>query len=105
MVFLRGVPAPAANARMFIAADGGHGHMAITGLTRLPNGRTYQVWFIRMQGPPIGGGVFDVDARGRAWGSIDPPAKLEEVREVTVTEEPLPGSAAPTGATLLDGRL
>jgi len=105
MVILKGAAVPAANARMFIAADGGHGHLAITGLTRLPKGRTYQVWFIRMQGPPIVGGAFDVDSRGRAWVSIDPPTKLEEVREVTVTEEPLPGSAAPTGATLLDGRL
>jgi len=105
MVILKGVAAPAANARMFIAADGGHGHMAITGLTRLPKGRTYQVWFIRVQGSPLVGGAFDVDTRGRAWVSIDPPANLDDLRTVTVTEEPVPGSAVPTGATLLDGRL
>ena len=105
MVILKGVTAPAANARMFIAADGGHGHMAITGLTRLPKGRTYQVWFIRMQGPPVDAGAFDVDSRGRAWVSIDPPTNLDDTRTVTVTEEPVPGSTVPTGATLLDGRL
>ena len=105
MVILKGVAAPAANARMFIAADGGHGHMAITGLARLPRGRTYKVWFIRVQGPPFGGGAFDVDTLGRAWVSIEPPANLDDVRTVTVTEEPLSGSTAPTGATLLDGRL
>jgi anti-sigma-K factor RskA len=105
MVILKGVAAPAANARMFIAADGGHGHMAITGLTRLPRGRTYQVWFIRVQGQPIVGGAFDVDPRGRAWVSIEPPANLDDVRAVTVTDEPVRGSTAPTGATLLDGRL
>ena len=104
MVILKGVAAPAANARMFIAADGGHGHMAITGLTRLPKGRIYQVWFIRVQGPPFVGGAFDVDTRGRAWVSIEPPANLEDVRAVTVTDEPTPGSAAPTGAALLDGK-
>jgi anti-sigma-K factor RskA len=105
MVILKGVAAPAANARMFIAADGGHGHMAITGLSRLPKGRTYQVWFIRAEGPPVVAGAFDVDSRGRAWVSIDPPANLEQVRSMTVTEEPVPGSTTPTGATLLDGRL
>jgi len=105
MVILKGVAAPAANARMFIAADGGHGHMAISGLTRLPEGRTYQVWFIQAQGPPLVGGAFDVDTRGRAWVSIDPPANLDDVRGVTVTNEPAPGSTAPTGAPLLGGRL
>jgi Anti-sigma-K factor rskA, C-terminal/Putative zinc-finger len=105
MVILKGVAAPAANARMFIAADGGHGHMAITGLTRLPKGRTYQVWFIRVQGQPIVGGAFDVDARGRAWVSIEPPANLDDLRAVIVTDEPIQGNTAPTGATLLDGRL
>ena len=105
MVILKGVAAPAANARMFIAADGGHGHMAISGLARLPKGRTYQVWFIRVQGRPLVGGAFEVDAHGRAWVSIDPPASLDDVRSVTVTEETIPGSTAPTGATLLDGRL
>ena len=82
LVIPKGVAAPAANARMFIAADGGHGHMAITGLSRLPKGRTYQVWF-----------------------TIDPPTNLDDVRTVTVTEEPIPASTVPTGATLLDGRL
>ena len=105
MVILKGVAAPAANARMFIAADGGHGHMAITGLTRLPKGRTYQVWFFRVQGPPLAGGTFDVDTRGRAWVSIEPPANLDDVRGVTVTNEPAPGSTAPTGVTLVEGRL
>jgi anti-sigma-K factor RskA len=105
MVILKGAAAPDANARIFIAADGGHGHMAITGLTRLPKGRTYQVWFIRAQGAPLGGGAFDVDTRGRAWVSIDPPANLDDVRAVTVTNEPAPGTTAPTGATLLGGRL
>ena len=105
MLILKGVAVPAANARMFIAADGGHGHMAITGLTPLSKGRTYRVWFIRAQGPPLVGGAFDVDSRGRAWVSIDPPANLDDVRAVTVTDEPLRGGTAPTGVTLLDGRL
>src|SRR5262249_34217081 len=105
MVILKGVTAPAANARMFIAADGGHGHMAITGLTRLPKGRTSAVGFVRMGGRPVVAGAFDVDSRGRAWVSIAPPTNLEDVRTVTVTEEPVPGSTVPTGATLLDGRL
>ena len=51
------------------------------------------------------GGAFDVDARGGAWVSIEPPTNLDNVRAVTVTDEPVPGGTAPTSATLLDGRL
>jgi anti-sigma factor RsiW len=104
VVILTGTGAPGASARLFVAADGGHGHLAITGVTPLPAGRTYQLWFERVGAPAVTGGAFRVAARGLAWVSVAVPLPLEEVRAITVTEEPAPGSAIPTGRRLLDAR-
>lgn len=104
VVILTGTGAPGASARLFVAADGGHGHLAIIGVNPLPAGRTYQLWFERAGEPPVTGGAFRVAARGLAWVSVAVPVPLEEVRAITVTEEPAPGSAAPTGRHLLDAR-
>jgi anti-sigma-K factor RskA len=104
LVILSGKGTPGASARLLVAMDGGHGHLAVAGLRPLPSGRTYQLWFVRPAGPAISGGTFMVDSKGRAWASIDPPASLDEVRVIMVTEEPAPGSAAPTGPDLLDAQ-
>jgi anti-sigma-K factor RskA len=104
LVILTGTGQPGASARLFVAADGGHGHLAISGLNALPRARTYQLWFLRSDAPPMPGGTFTVDARGRAWAKITVPAALEGVRAITVTEEPAPGSVAPTGHHLLEAR-
>ena len=104
LVILAGTGQPGANARLFVAADGGHGHLAISGLNALPRARTYQLWFLRGDAPPATGGTFTVDARGLAWAKITVPANLEEVRAITVTEEPVAGSVTPTGRPLLEAR-
>ena len=104
LLILAGTGQPGANARLFVAADGGHGHLAISGLNALPRARTYQLWFLRSNAPPVTGGIFTVDARGLAWAKITVPAALEEVRAITVTEEPVAGSVTPTGRPLLEAR-
>lgn len=101
LVVFAGTGKPGASARLFVAADGGPGHLAISGLTSLPRTRTYQLWFLRSSGSPATGGAFTVNARGLAWAKITIPVALEEVRAITVTEEPAPGSVAPTGHDLL----
>jgi anti-sigma factor RsiW len=101
MVILTEGKKPGGSARLFVAADGGHGHLAVAGLRPLPPARTYQLWFVRPNAPAVTGGTFTVDARGRAWATIDVPVSLEETRTVTVTEEPAPGSAAPSGRQVL----
>ena len=104
LIILSGKGRPGASARLLVAMDGGHGHLAVAGLPPLPSGRTYQLWFVRPAASAISGGTFMVDSKGRAWASIDPPASLDEVRVIMVTEEPAPGSAAPTGPDLLDAQ-
>jgi anti-sigma-K factor RskA len=101
LVILVGTGQPGASARLFVAVDGG-GHLAISGLTPLPRGRTYQLWFIRTGASAVTGGTFRVDSRGLAWAKAGVPASLDEVRAIAVTEEPAPGSVSPTGQQLLE---
>ena len=101
LVILAGTGHPGASARLFVAVDGG-GHLAISGLTPLPRGRTYQLWFIRTGASAVTGGTFGVDTRGLAWAKAGVPASLDEVRAIAVTEEPAPGSVSPTGQHLLE---
>jgi anti-sigma-K factor RskA len=100
VITLAGTGAPGASARIFVAVDGG-GHLAVSGLSPLPRERTYQLWFIRTAAPAASGASFGVDTTGRAWAKVAVPATLDDVRLIVVTEEPAPGSAAPTGAPLL----
>lgn len=104
VIILGGTGQPGASARLFVAADGGHGHLAIAGLSPLPRERTYQLWFIRAGASSISGATFTVGPLGRAWVKAAVPASLDDVRAIAITEEPAPGSAAPTGRHLLDAQ-
>jgi len=102
IVIFAGSGAPSASARLFVAVDGGHGHLAVSGLRPLPRDRTYQLWFLQRDAPAAAGTTFNVDAGGRAWVKVTVPASLDQVRAIAITEEPVPGSAAPTGQHVLD---
>lgn len=102
LVVLAGTGAPRANARLFVAVDGG-GHLAVSGLPQLPRGRIYQLWLVPTAGPAVSGTTFGVDVTGRAWAKVTMPSPLDDVRAIMVTEEQVPGSGAPTGRHLLDG--
>jgi anti-sigma-K factor RskA len=91
-----------ASGRLLVAIDGLHGHLATAGLRPLAADRTYQLWFLRPGAPSRSGGTFRVDSRGRAWATITVPVPLDEARVIAVTEEPAPGSMAPTGSYLLE---
>ena len=102
VVIFAGSSAPSASARLFVAVDGGHGHLAVSGLRQLPRGRTYQLWFLRRDAAAGTGATFNVDAGGRAWVKVTVPASLDQIRAMAITEEPVPGSPAPTGQHLLE---
>jgi len=104
MVILAGTGTPGANARLFVAVDGGHGHLAVSGLKRLQARRTYQLWFFRDAAPAAAGAAFNVDTLGRAWVKVAVPAPFDDTRAIAITEETAPGSSAPTGRHLLDAR-
>ena len=102
VIILAGAGAPKASARIFVAVDGG-GHLAVSGLGSLPPDRTYQLWFVR-SGGPLSAATFRVSQSGLAWVKVAPPASLDDVRKIMITEEPASGSPAPTGHDLLVAR-
>jgi hypothetical protein len=59
---------------------------------------------VRPGAPTVTGGTFRVDSRGRAWATITVPISLDEARVIAVTDEPAPGSMAPTGSYLLEAK-
>ena len=101
VVILAGTGKPEASARLFVAVDGG-GHLAVSGLSPLPGGRTYQLWFVQTGLPPVTGATFGVDNSGRAWVKVAVPSSLDDVQAIVVTEEPSPRGSAPTGRHLMD---
>jgi anti-sigma-K factor RskA len=104
LVILAGTGAAGASGRLLVAIDGHHGHLATAGLSPLAADRTYQLWFVRPGAPTVTGGTFRVDSRGRAWATITVPISLDEARVIAVTDEPAPGSMAPTGSYLLEAK-
>jgi hypothetical protein len=67
-------------------------------------GKTYQLWLIRSRAPAIvSGGTFTPDARRSALVQFDDAALASGVTAVAVTDEPMGGSAKPTGQKLLIG--
>ena len=76
-----------------------------TSLPPLPAGRTYQLWVLTAQTPPISNGwLFRPDSSGRAAAIFETPVDLPRPTAMAVTIEPDGGVPAPTGAMYLVGR-
>ncbi len=70
-----------------------------------PDGRTYQLWFIR-DGVPVPSVTFNTASDGRvAPIRVELPAGDGEITHAAVTEEPSGGSAQPTTTPFLVGEL
>ena len=72
------------------------------GLPRLPDRKTYQLWFIAA-GKPVSAGTFAVDPRGDASVQVDRVTDPRQIQAWAVTVEPLGGVPQPTGAMVLKG--
>ena len=75
--------------------------VAAFNLPPAPNGRTYQLWGIQGDEPPVSLGLFDVPADDPAVTLTSPSSVAFDV--AAVTEEPATGSAQPTSAPFLVG--
>jgi anti-sigma-K factor RskA len=102
---LAGQPAaPQASGRGYWSRSRGLVFTATT-LPALPAGRTYQLWVLPAQGPPISNRwLFRPDAAGRAAAVFDTPVDLPRPTALAVSIEPDGGVPAPTGALYLVGR-
>ena len=69
----------------------------------VPNGnRQYQLWFLHKEDPKaVDGGLFSVEADGRAVFEVDNPALTAGMTGLAITEEPQGGSPAPTTTPIL----
>ena len=75
-----------------------------TNLPALPSGRTYQLWVLTAQTPPISQGwLLRPDAAGRAAAIFATPVDLPKPTAMAVTIEPEGGAPAPTGDKFLVG--
>jgi len=87
--------------------DQSHQHLMLTinGMKPPATGRTYQLWVMaRGHAQPISAGTFAPDSSGRAEMTMPVPVEPGRLRRVAITEEPMGGSPAPTGAILFASR-
>ncbi len=102
-VVLKGQPgAEDAEGRVFLSATRG-AVIAVSNMPPLPLGQTYQVWFV-LPSDRVSVGFAGVDATGRIFESVDPPADTTQLTAVTVTMEPEGGVEMPSGSVRLLGR-
>jgi hypothetical protein len=105
-VDLAGQPAaPGATARAWWSRQRGMVFTAAS-LPPLPANKSYQVWVIADQRPPISAGVMNVADLGRDGGALQffqTPADIPTPKVVAVTLEPEGGVPQPTGDKVLVG--
>ena len=74
-------------------------------LPLLKTGRVYQLWLIRGKNAPISAGTFTVDQQGHGLLTLAPGQQALSGDVAAVTDEPDPGSPAPTTKPLIAGQL
>ena len=82
-----------------LSVSDGHASLIVRHLPQPAPGRIYELWLQRGSGSPAPSTLFSVDARGRA--QIGVPGNLHGLSRVLVTNEPEPGTSAPTSTPLI----
>jgi Anti-sigma-K factor rskA len=72
-------------------------------LPSVKEGRTYQLWLVTAKAEKISAGTFNTDASGRAVVQATYPLSEADLAAIAITEEPVGGSAQPTGTILVAG--
>ena len=101
---VEGGPAGADGVAVVVPSEGSL-IVRVSGMPASAEGRTYQVWFQSAAGAPDGGWivgpVFQVGEGGAAL--VELPAAVPDFARLSISDEPVPGSGAPTGPFLLEG--
>ncbi len=95
-------PQPDARARVFWSEKAKRGILLAGNLAALPADKQYELWVFD-QGKPVAAGVFDADAKGRAFHESPNLAAIAAAQNFAVTVEPRGGVTAPTGPVVLVG--
>ncbi len=96
--------APGARAQLVFNSRTGRTTLTAYNLPPLPNGKTYQLWFI-VGGHPVSGGIFNSDQTGHGVLRVQVPVNALNASTFAVTLEPAGGTTAPTGNKYLLGQL
>lgn len=103
LVSLAGMgPSPGAAGSTYVNPRAHEALFYAFGLPRLPDQKTYQLWFIAA-GKPVSAGTFAVDPRGNASVRVDRVTDPRQIQAWAVTVEPFGGVPQPTGAMVLKG--
>jgi anti-sigma-K factor RskA len=103
VITLRAAGTPAAAARLHSIDSGRRAELSTDGLPPLPNGRVYQLWIVEPNQQPRSAGAFFVNRRGDAVAPMSLGGPVERLQAIFLTQEPAPGTTAPTGPRLLEG--
>lgn len=99
---LKGVESAAHSTVYSLLTEKGTVLLVAAGLPVPGGNRQYQLWFLRKEEPKTtDGGLFTVEADGRAVFEVDNPALSAGMTGLAVTEEPQGGSPAPTTTPIL----
>ncbi len=94
--------APNAEGVFYVAGD--TGLLVFWGLYPPPPGKTYQLWLVPEDGPPIHAGFPHADSQGYGVIRVQVPPDLKaKLGRVGITVEPAGGSPGPTGPRVLVG--
>jgi hypothetical protein len=94
-----------ARGRIWWDKDQGQWLITVSNLQPPAPGREYELWFITADERKIPSKVFNTNAAGEAVIMVDLPADLKDIALAAITDEPLGGLPAPTGAIHLVGKI
>jgi anti-sigma-K factor RskA len=96
--------APSATGQLIVHPGQEQAGLVVHGLARLPDDRSYQLWYVRPDQSRVSGGVFNTDRHGEATILVSSPADFSSSWRCGVTEEPAGGSPGPTGRNVMTGQ-
>lgn len=92
---------PSASGTIYLTTEGS-GVLNVVNMPAPEDGAGYQVWFLPdNEGAPVPGAMLPVDERGVGFVLI--PADSGNFRGISISQEPVGGSEAPSGPMLLAG--
>ncbi|MBW8876426.1 MAG: anti-sigma factor [Acidobacteria bacterium] len=95
-------PAPQAKGQTYVNPRQGGALFYAFDLPALPQGKTYELWYIAA-GKPVPAGTFAVDPHGAASVRVERVPDVSSIQAWAVTVEPAGGVPQPTGAMVLKG--
>ena len=90
-----------ARGTLFVASDHQHWYLRIDDLEPCPQGRSYQLWFVKADGKSVDGGILEIERGVELEVTAD--SMPDGTVAVNVTLEPAGGSETPSGPSILYG--